>query len=143
MNKKATTEGAVETRDAALPRATTGRLAQVCVAAWLVPGLGHLLLGKKWRALILFVAIVMMFLFGLAMKGEFFALGTGSYLETLGYVGVWGMGLARWLATFFGYAGGDPFFPSADYGTAFLISAGMLNVLTVFDVFDIAMGRKS
>ncbi len=53
------------------------------------------------------------------------------------------MGLLRWIATFFGYPGGDPFFPSADYGTAFLISAGMLNVLTVFDAFDIAMGRKN
>ncbi|PYV15251.1 MAG: hypothetical protein DMG21_15630, partial [Acidobacteria bacterium] len=116
MNRKATSEVAAETREAELPRATTGRLVQVCVAAWLVPGLGHFLLGKKRRAPILFAAIVVMFMFGLAMKGEFFALGTGSYLETLGYFGVWGMGLARWLAAFFGYAGGDPFFPSADYG---------------------------
>jgi uncharacterized protein DUF6677 len=142
MNKKATTEEGVESRQPAMPEVTTGRLVEVCVAAWLVPGLGHFLLGKKWRGLILFVAIVVMFVFGLAMKGEFFALGTGSYLETLGYFGIWGMGLSRWIATFFGYAGGDPFFPSADYGTAFLISAGMLNVLTVFDAFDIAMGRK-
>ncbi len=143
MGKKATTEEAAEAREAALPRPTTGRLVQLCVAAWLIPGLGHFLLGKKWRALILFAAITLMFLIGLAMKGEFFSLGTGSYLETLGYYGVWGMGLGRGLATFFGYAGGDPFFPSADYGTAFVISAGMLNILTVFDVFDIAMGRKS
>jgi uncharacterized protein DUF6677 len=142
MNKKAATEEAAETREPVSPAATS-RLVQICVAAWLVPGLGHFLLGKKWRALILFVAIVLMFIFGLAMKGEFFSLGTGSYLETLGYFGVWGMGLSRWVATFFGYAGGDPFFPSADYGTAFVISAGMLNLLTVFDAFDIAMGRKN
>lgn len=143
MSKKATTQEAVEPREPAPPPPATSRLVQVCVAAWLVPGLGHFLLGKKPRALILFAAIILMFVFGLAMKGEFFALGTGSYLETLGYFGVWGMGLARWMATFLGYAGGDPFFPSADYGTAFLISAGMLNVLTVFDAFDIAMGRKN
>jgi uncharacterized protein DUF6677 len=143
MTKKAAELEEAETPEAALPRATTERLVGVCVAGWLVPGLGHYMLGRKGRGLILFFAIVAMFLLGLAMQGEFYALGTGSYLETLGYFGVWGMGLARWFASFFGYAGGDPFFPSADYGTAFLISAGMLNVLTVFDVFDIAMGRKN
>jgi len=140
MNKKAAQAGELETGDMA--RATTERLLGACVAAWLVPGLGHFILGKKWRGLILFLAIVAMFLFGLAMQGEFFTLGSGSYLETLGYVGIWGAGLPRWFASFFSYSGGDPFFPSADYGTAFLISAGMLNVLTVFDVFDIAKGRK-
>jgi len=140
MNKKAAQAGELETGDMA--RATTERLLGACVAAWLVPGLGHFVLGKKWRGLILFLAIVAMFLFGLAMQGEFFTLGSGSYLETLGYVGIWGACLPPWYASFFSYSGGDPFFPSADYGTAFLISAGMLNVLTVFDVFDIAKGRK-
>ena len=46
------------------------------------------------------------------------------------------------LASFFGYGGGDPFFVSADFGTAFLVAAGMLNVLTVLDAYDIALGRK-
>ena len=47
------------------------------------------------------------------------------------------------LAYFFGYSGGDLFFASADYGTAFLVAAGMLNVLSMFDAFDIALGRKN
>jgi Family of unknown function (DUF6677) len=121
---------------------TTGRLVQVCFCAWLIPGLGHLLLGRKWRALILFTSIVTMFVFGLLMKGEFFPFGGPSYLETLGYLGELCNGLMYGVANFFGYSGGDPFFVSADYGTAFLVSAGMLNVLTVLDAFDIAMGRK-
>jgi Family of unknown function (DUF6677) len=124
-----------------IPRPKTGTLVRLCVAGWLVPGLGHFLLGRKWRALILFAAIVGMFLLGLAMKGEFYATGTGSYLETLGYFGELCVGLAMPIAKFFSYVG-DTFFPSSDYGTAFLVTAGMLNVLTVIDAFDIAMGRK-
>jgi uncharacterized protein DUF6677 len=63
------------------------RLIELSVAAWLVPGLGHFLLGRRWRALILFASIVTMFLLGLAMNGEFFSTQSASYLETLGYFG--------------------------------------------------------
>lgn len=123
-------------------RPKLGRLIRLCVAAWLVPGLGHLLLGHKWRALILFVAIQAMFLFGLAMQGEFFSTDSGSYLQALGYFGEMCVGLAMPAANFFGYSGGDPHFVSSSYGTAFLVAAGMLNILTVFDAYDIALGRK-
>jgi hypothetical protein len=124
----------------AVPKLTT--LVWLCVAAWMVPGLGHLLLGRKWRALILFSAIVAMFLMGLAMQGEFFTTDSGSYLQTLGYYGELCVGLAMPVARFFGYAGGNPLFVSADFGTAYLVAAGMLNTLSVLDTYDIAMGRK-
>lgn len=117
-------------------------LVRLCVAAWLVPGLGHFLLGRRWRALILFASIVVMFLMGIVMQGEFFTTGSGSYLQTLGYFGELCVGIAMPAARFFGYAGGDPLFVSADYGTAYLVAAGMLNVLAIFDVYDIAMARK-
>jgi hypothetical protein len=119
-----------------------GTLVRVCVAAWVVPGLGHWLLGRKWRALILFAAIVAMFLMGIAMRGEFFSTTSESYLETLGYFGELCVGVAMPAARFFGYAGGDPLFISADYGTAYLVAAGMLNVLAILDAYDVAMGRK-
>jgi len=115
---------------------------RVCVAAWIVPGLGHLLLGRKWRALILFVSIVTMFLMGIAMQGEFFNTNSGSYLQTLGYFGELCVGLAMPAARFFGYSGGNPLFVSADFGTAYLVAAGMLNTLCILDAYDIAMGRK-
>lgn len=119
-----------------------GRLLTLCIAAWLVPGLGHWLLKRKWRALILFLAIIAMFTFGVLMKGQFYALASSSYLERLGYLAELCTGLAMPATRFFGYGGGNPFFISADYGTAFLISAGMLNVLTILDAYDIALGRK-
>jgi hypothetical protein len=117
-------------------------LVGLCIAAWVIPGLGHFLLGRKWRALILFVAIVTMFLLGIAMQGEFFTTSSGSYLQTLGYYGELCVGLAMPAARFFGYAGGNPLFVSADFGTAYLVAAGMLNTLSILDTYDIAMGRK-
>ena len=120
-----------------------GRLFWLCLAAWLIPGFGHFLLGRRWRGLILFTSIVLMFLLGLGMKGEFFSTQSGSYLQTLGYFGELCVGAAMPVAKFFAYPGGDPFFISSDYGTAFLVSAGMLNVLCILDAYDIAVGRKN
>ena len=117
-------------------------LVRLCVAAWLIPGLGHLLLKRRWRALILFVSITIMFALGLAMQGQFFSSSSASYLEVLGHYGELCVGLAFPAAKFFGYGGGDPFFVSSDFGTAYLVAAGMLNALAVLDCFDIAMGRK-
>jgi hypothetical protein len=112
------------------------------MAAWVLPGLGHFLLGRKWRALILFAAIVTMFLLGIGMQGQFFTTSSGSYLQTLGYYGELCVGLAMPAAQFFGYTGGNPLFVSADFGTAYLVAAGMLNTLSILDTYDIAMGRK-
>jgi len=120
----------------------TGRLVRLCAAAWLIPGAGHYMLGRRVRALILLLAIVSMFGFGLLMKGEFFSVHSPSYLETLGWFGEFAVGLPMPLASFFGYNGGDPYFVSADFGTAFLVAAGMLNVLTILDAYDIALRRK-
>ena len=117
------------------------KLVRLCLAAWLVPGAGHYMLRRRGRALILFVAIVTMFLFGLVMRGQFFSTGSPSWLETLGYFGEMCVGLAMPVARFFTYAG-DPSFVSADFGTTFLVSAGMLNLLAILDAYDIALRRK-
>jgi hypothetical protein len=122
---------------------STLTLVRLCVAAWLIPGLGHLLLKRSWRALILFASIMIMFALGLAMQGQMFSTSSASYLEVLGHYGELCVGLAMPAARFFGYAGGDPFFVSSDFGTAYLVAAGMLNALAVLDCFDIAMGRKA
>ncbi len=124
------------------PQLATGVLVRLLLMAWLVPGGGHFLQGKKNRGSILFGSIISMFLLGLLMNGEFYRGNSSSFLHRLGFLGEWSVGLAMPLAHFFGYSGGDPFFVSADYGTAFLVAAGMLNVLSMFDAYDIAMGRK-
>ena len=142
MPKRVAESETVARPAATLAKPDTGRLIRLCVAAWAIPGAGHFMLGRRGRALILFLAIVTMFVFGLLMKGQFFSTQSASWLETLGYYGELCVGLAMFVARFFGYAGGDPFFVSADFGTAFLVSAGMLNVLAILDAYDIAVGRK-
>ena len=139
---EAAVKAASDTGRAAVAHPKTGQLVWLCVAGWLIPGCGHFILGKKGRALILGGTIIVMFLFGLVMQGEFYAPQNGAILQSLGFLGEMCVGAAMPLAAFFGYSGGDPFFVSADYGTAFLVSAGMLNVLTILDAYDIAMGRK-
>ena len=132
----------VEEETAVQPKPPTRQLVRICVAAWLIPGFGHLLQKRKGRAVILFVSILAMFLLGLAMEGKFYSYQSPSYLQRLGYLGELCVGIPMAAAKFFGYSGGDPFFVSSDFGTAFLVAAGMLNVLSVLDAFDIAMGRK-
>lgn len=142
MPKKVLESDAPAKAAAVSAKPNTGRLFRLCAAAWLIPGAGHYMLGRRARALILFLAIVSMFAFGLVMKGQFFSVHSPSYLESLGWFGEFAVGLAMPLASFFGYTGGDPFFVSADFGTAFLVAAGMLNVLSILDAYDIALGRK-
>lgn len=134
--------GAAVTDRSPKPEASSGRLVRLCIAAWLIPGLGHWLLKKKIRAIVLFLAIVGMFVCGVLMQGQFFALNSASYLERLGFLGELCAGLPMPLSSFFGYAGGNTFFVSADYGTAYLVSAGMLNLLAILDAYDIALKRK-
>lgn len=140
MAKKGAEEKIAEAAPSARP--TTSKLVGVCVMAWLIPGVGHWLLGRRARGLILFVAIGAMFVLGLAMKGEFFASHSGSLLAFLGHYGELSVGLPMFIARFFGYAG-QPLFVSSDYGTAYLVTAGMLNLLCILDAYDIALGRKN
>lgn len=146
MARKPTTEEekpAKETAGRAKPQPSSGSLFGLCLAAWLVPGLGHFMLGRRGRALVLFLAITGMFVFGLAMQGQFFGTGSASYLHTLGYLAELAIGVPMPAASFFGYAGGKIFAVCSDYGTAYLVSAGMLNVLAILDAYDIALGRKA
>ena len=105
------------------PRAQTqrspGETARLCVSAWLIPGLGHLLLGHRWRALLLFRPSSACFLLGLSMQGEFFVLGSGHWLRTLGCLGEWSVGLPVPVSLWFDYSRGDPFFASSDTGRHF------------------------
>ena len=142
MPKRALESDAPAKAAAVAPKPDTARLVRLCAAAWLIPGAGHYMLRRRARALILFLAVVIMFIFGLLMRGQFFSVHSPSYLETLGWFGEFAVGLPMPLASFFGYSGGDPFFVSADFGTAFLVAAGMLNVLSILDAYDIALGRK-
>ncbi len=117
--------------------------AMVLIAGWLIPGLGHLLLGKWIRAVLLFVSIVGMFALGLALQGKVYSLATGDILDMLGFAGQLGLGLLAALMHWFGWGAASSVNTLADYGTKFLVCGGLLNYISAVDAHSLANGRKA
>jgi len=128
------------------PLPPVGTWMPAVLLGWLVPGGGHLLLKRTGRGVLLLFAITAMFLSGLLMRGAMFQPQSGDVLTTLintgGFIGDLCSGLLYLLSTAFGY--NQPDVPGAvhDYGTKFLVAAGLLNILAMVDAFEIAAGRK-
>jgi hypothetical protein len=117
--------------------------AMVLVAGWLIPGLGHLLLGKWIRALLLFLSIAGMFLIGLGLQGKIYQPGTGDILDILGFAAQLGLGLLCGLAHWIGWGASSAVNTLADYGTKFIVIAGLLNYIAAVDAHSLANGRKA
>jgi len=115
--------------------------------AWAIPGGGHFLLKRYGRAGVLLGAVLLMFLFGLVMRGEFLKPQGGDLLTIAMYYGGFlsniAAGLPYLLATWFGYSQPDVAGAVHDYGTKFLVTAGLLNVLAMVDAYEIAAGKKN
>ena len=114
---------------------------------WLVPGGGHFLLGQRGRAMLLAAAITCMFVTGLLMRGAMFQPQNGDVLTILinwgGFIGNLASGILYLLTSWLGYSQADMAGHVHDYGTKFLVAAGLLNVLAMVDAYEIAGGRKS
>jgi hypothetical protein len=119
----------------------------VVALAWAVPGGGHFLLKRYGRAALLLFSVLSMFLFGLMMRGQFLKPQGGDLLNILIYYGGFFCdlmtGVPYLVATWLGYAQPDLPGHVHDYGTKFLATAGLLNVLAMVDAFEIAAGRKA
>lgn len=114
---------------------------------WLLPGGGHLYL-KRWnRGALLLFAVVGMFVFGLLMRGKMFEPADGDlFTIALNYGGYFfdlANGAPYFLTTWLGYSQADLPGAVSDYGTKFLVCAGLLNILAILDAYEIAVGRKS
>lgn len=121
---------------------TTFPPAFVLVAGWLIPGAGHLLL-KKWvRALLLFVSIFFMFVIGIALQGKVYTPNTGELLDMLNFAGDLGTGLLYVMARVFDMGATSVQLATADYGTKFIVVAGLLNIVAAVDAHSLANGRK-
>jgi hypothetical protein len=114
----------------------------VLIAGWFVPGLGHLLQGRWIRAVLLFASIVSMFALGLAMHGKTYAPHGGGILEMLGFFGDLGNGLLYFLASWFGWGRNIVTVVTEDYGTKFIVVAGLLNFIAAVDAHSLRTGRK-
>jgi len=117
--------------------------ALVLLAGWLIPGAGHFLVGKWVRALLLFAAILTMYLTGLALSGQVYTPNTGDLLDILGFVGQLGSGLLYVLAHVFGWGATSVITALNDYGTKFLTVGGLLNIIAAVDAHSLANGRKA
>jgi hypothetical protein len=113
---------------------------------WLVPGGGHLLLKRRGRGALLAVSITAMFVLGLLMRGAMFKPQSGDILTILinwgGFLGDISSGILYLLTTWLSYSQPDVAGAVHDYGTKFLVTAGLLNVLAMVDAYEIAGGRK-
>jgi hypothetical protein len=132
-------EGATPTET----RAKGNPAALIAVAAWIVPGLGHLLLRRWGRAVVFFIAVGGLSLMGYLMRGDVFPPHSGDSFGTLGFLADAGSGVFYLFAHFFEAAGPDISRAAGDYGTRFIAAAGIVNLLSIFDAYEIAVGRRS
>jgi hypothetical protein len=109
---------------------------------WLIPGAGHMI-QKRWiRGGLLFVSIVSLFLLGLAMQGRIYKANGGDILDILGFIGNLGAGGLYIITVAMDWGQGAIAFATADYGTKFMIVAGLLNFIAIADAYHIAIGKK-
>lgn len=112
------------------------------VAGWLIPGAGHMLARRYARGGILFAAIGLMFALGILMQGKLYAANTADPLAMLGFVGDLGAGLLYAGGRLLGLGQNAVQVVTADYGTKFIVVAGLLNVMAAVDAHNIRIGRK-
>src|SRR5215469_11747 len=112
------------------------------LAGWLVPGLGHFIQRRWIRGLLLMLAVFIMFFAGLGMQGKVYGFNTGDLLDVLGFVGDLGSGLLYFIARARDWGAGNIQRAVADYGTKYIVVAGMLNIICAVDAYHIAIGKK-
>jgi len=111
------------------------------IAGWLVPGAGHFLLRKWGRGALLSVSILAMFTLGIAMQGKLYA-NAHDVLDLLGLVGDLGNGLLYVVSRALSLGADQVQVTTADYGTRFIVVAGLLNVISAVDAHNLRTGRK-
>lgn len=119
------------------------RAVAVALAGWLLPGLGHALLKMWGRALAIFLTVGFLVYLGAGMRGNVFAPGGDDAFARLGYVADAGTGMFYFVARALESAGSDVSHADGDYGTRFLATAGVLNLLAALHAYEAARGRKA
>lgn len=112
--------------------------------AWVFPGLGHAYLRRGRTAIVYAAVVTATFLLGISFEGRLYSIEAGQPLSILATFAVYGAGLlnigARLLSD---NPGGAVLKVTYEYGCAFLLTAGLMNLLLMLDAYDIAAGRKA
>lgn len=150
---------------ARLGAAEIGRGLAAAAAGWLLPGLGHWVVGARRKALIFFAVVAATITTGFALQGNLSIVDARTpFISRLQVVTNLAMGPIEPLmrATLYGslaYRGDEAFAPGPQrqalerrrarsfatwsaFGTTYLLAAGLLNILLLLDAWDIAIGRK-
>jgi hypothetical protein len=107
-----------------------------------VPGAGHLWQGRLQKGLTFLITLPLMFATGLWLEGRIFPFQPMDPLVALAALADLGIGAPYFVAKAVGVGAGRVVAASYEYGNAFIIVAGLLNMLVVLDAYDIAQGRK-
>ena len=141
------------------------RIAIACFLAWAIPGSGHMYLGRVRKGVIFLVIVLMTFGIGIALKGRVYLASSKqplSFLATFANVSVGPIDLIGRLASYDRIIYSFPSETDRDlyqeildrqrarilavtneYGTTFLLTAGLMNLLLILDAFDLGIGRKT
>jgi hypothetical protein len=119
-----------------------GTLVLLCLVAWLIPGAGHLWMGRRQKGLVFLLALPAMFAIGLALHGRVFPFDFSEPLVGLAAVANLLAGAPWVLTRMLDGGGGTVTAVTYEYGNCFLIVAGLLNFLVILDAYDVALGRK-
>jgi hypothetical protein len=112
------------------------------ILGWLIPGAGHLIQKRYVRGLLLMLSVATMFVLGILMQGKVYTANTGDILDMLGFVGDIGSGALYLVTRAMGWGHDVISLATADYGTKFVIVAGLLNIICAVDAHHIAIGKK-
>jgi hypothetical protein len=110
--------------------------------AWLVPGLGHVYLKRIGRGLFFFALVVLTLTVGCMLQGSLYRPTPGQPLTYLATLGSMGVGIPYFVLRYGMHYEGAQDAAGYEYGTAFLLTAGLMNLLLVLDVWDIGSGKK-
>jgi hypothetical protein len=110
------------------------------VLAWLVPGAGHVFLGRRARGISFFLIVLASLALGCALQGELYQ-AIGQPLQTLATLACAGVGAPYFLLRLVGYTGNIDA-AGYEYGKAFVLTAGLMNIMLILDAWDIARGDK-
>jgi len=87
-------------------------------------------------------SILGMFAIGLSMQGKLYS-NAHDILDILGLAGDLGNGLLYVVSRVLGLGAEHVQVTTADYGTRFIVVAGLLNVISAVDAHNLRTGRKS
>jgi hypothetical protein len=135
-----------------------------CLLAWVLPGLGHLFLGRRRRGWVFLAVVLATYGLGLASDGAASVIDRTQPLTFLATFDNIALGPVDLIGRYVTYGRIAYRLPdderdplrlelvdrlrrrvgsiTYEYGSTFLLTAGLMNLLLILDVYDIATGRK-